>query len=99
LGFILALGGLAALLYLAVTVDPNILCLMPAAVLAIVLLTRRYPGEHVLLALAAGRRKRWPRPRSCLALRRAPMAVLLRGSDLMGCSLAVRPPPASLPAS
>jgi hypothetical protein len=80
-----------------------ILYLLPALVLAIPLLARRYPGERALVGL---RRRtqgaRWARARSSApAHRRVLLLVaIVRGGRLIGCSLAVRPPPALLhPAS
>jgi hypothetical protein len=69
--------------------------------LALPLLARRYPGERALLSLrrASRRRARWPRARSTMPVRRAPLPVVVRGARLIGSSLAVRPPPATLTAS
>jgi hypothetical protein len=71
-----------------------ILCLLPALVLAVPLLARRYPGEHVLVALRDERPTRWPRPRSQAPVRRRVEFTPARGGRLIGCALAVRPPPA-----
>jgi hypothetical protein len=76
-----------------------VLCLLPALVLAIPLLARRYPGERVLLALRRVEPTRWPRARSCVAPRRRMVLLAVRGGRLMGSSLAVRPPPFQLSAS
>jgi hypothetical protein len=76
-----------------------ILYLLPAVVLAIPLLARRYPGERALLALRRVERAPWPRPRSSARARRRVVQLVVRGGRLIGCSLAVRPPPALLPAS
>lgn len=72
-----------------------ILYLLPALVLAIPLLTRRYPGERALVGLRrAAERARWARPRSSVPARRRVVLVAVRGGLLLGRSLAVRPPPA-----
>jgi hypothetical protein len=71
-----------------------ILCLLPAVVLVIPLLARRYPGERALIGLRPVERARWPRPRSSVPMRRRVVLVVVRGGRLIGCSLAVRPPPA-----
>lgn len=76
-----------------------ILYLLPALVLAIPLLARRYPGEKVLLAMRTGgrvRRRRAPlaRPGS-----RGVLLAAAHGGMLIARSLAVRPPPLPGPAS
>jgi hypothetical protein len=76
-----------------------ILYLLPAFVLALPLLARRYPGERSLIALRRVGRVRWARPRSSVPARRRVVLVLVRGGRLLGRSLAVRPPPAVSPAS
>jgi len=77
-----------------------LLCLLPALALAVPLLARRYPGERVLLALRGSKRvERPPRPRAYLPSRGREAIAAVRGGRLIGCSLAVRPPPASLVAS
>jgi hypothetical protein len=73
-----------------------LLCLLPAVVLAVPLLARRFPGERVLVTLRRGRRTRLARPRSCGRVRGRVLVVAVRGGRLIGCSLAVRPPPALL---
>jgi hypothetical protein len=88
-------AGLAALCLHAGADGAGLLCLAPAALLAIPLAVRRYPGERVLLALAGARRTRRrrsadPALRHC---RSAPRAMLARGGTLLGFGLAVRPPP------
>jgi hypothetical protein len=85
----LAFGFLAAAL-----LDPSVLCLAPAVILALVLLTRRYPGERILTRLrgtSPRRSRRAPRERP---LQRRVMIVPARGGALIAYSLAVRPPPA-----
>jgi hypothetical protein len=76
-----------------------VLYLLPAVVLALPLLARRYPGERVLLALRRVEHSRWERPCSSVPSRRRVVLVLVRGGRLIGRSLAVRPPPARSPAS
>ncbi|HWF33614.1 MAG TPA: hypothetical protein VG188_13770 [Solirubrobacteraceae bacterium] len=70
-----------------------LLCLLPALLLALVLIARRYPGERLLVATRAVRRARLPRARSQGRRRAKPVATIARGGLLLGCSLAVRPPP------
>jgi hypothetical protein len=69
------------------------LCLLPVLVLALPLLARRYPGERVLVALRAEEHVRWPHPRTSMAPRRAFTVAIASGGLLLGCGLAVRPPP------
>jgi hypothetical protein len=95
---VVALSAVVAIVALVAS-DPNALCLLPVLALAGPLLVRRYPGERVLAGLAGPRRSRWPRPRALAprldrVLRGAP-----HGGQLIARSLAVRPPPAPLPAS
>jgi hypothetical protein len=70
-----------------------ILCLLPAVVLVIPLLARRYPGERALIGLHPVERARWPHPRSSVPVHGLVVLVVVRGGRLIGCSLAVRPPP------
>jgi hypothetical protein len=77
-----------------------LLCLLPAIVLVIPLLARRYPGERALVALRRTRHERWQRPRSSVLVRsRVVVLASVRGGRLIGRSLAVRPPPTLLAAS
>jgi hypothetical protein len=71
----------------------GLLFLAPALLLAVPLLARRYPGERLLLALAARRRPR--RARARFSARTSPRRAqsMPRGGLLMGFALAVRPPP------
>jgi hypothetical protein len=71
-----------------------ILYLLPAVVLALPLLARRYPGERALIALRRVDRVRWARPRSSPPARRRVVLAFVRGGRLLGRQLAVRPPPA-----
>jgi hypothetical protein len=75
------------------------LYLSPALLLAIPLLVRRYPGERVLIGLRRVERVRWPRPRASVPTHRRVALLAVRGGRLIGCSLAVRPPPALYSAS
>jgi hypothetical protein len=71
----------------------GLLFMAPAVGLLAVLLTRRYPGERLLLRLAARQPGRRHRPAES---RRGPSeraAHVPRGGLLMGFALAVRPPP------
>ena len=74
----------------------GILYLLPALMLAVVLLARRYPGERTLLALrpAGAPRRSHARSRSRVPARRRVLLVLVRGGLLIARFLAVRPPPA-----
>jgi hypothetical protein len=77
-----------------------LLCLLPALALAMPLLVRRYPGERVLLALRREAQPTgWPHPRSCAPACARGVSRIVRGGRLIGCSLAVRPPPAAIVAS
>jgi hypothetical protein len=76
-----------------------VLYLLPAIVLVIPLLARRYPGERALVGLRRVERAHWARPRSSTPSRRRVVLILVRGGRLLGRSLAVRPPPTLLPAS
>jgi hypothetical protein len=71
-----------------------LLYLVPAILLAIPLLARRYPGERALLAMRRTERGRWPRPRSSAPSCRRVVLAIVRGGRLIGRSLAMRPPPA-----
>lgn len=90
---------LTAFLVLASGIDPGVLCLLPALGLALVLLAGRYPGELVLTGLRERPRRRAPRALACLCARTRASAVMPRGGLLIGCSLAVRPPPLCASAS
>ncbi|HXD54001.1 MAG TPA: hypothetical protein VN618_04535 [Solirubrobacteraceae bacterium] len=73
----------------------GLLSLLPAIAIAAALLTRRYPGERVVLKLR-GRRERASGPRRTPAPRIATPSLALaavRGGELIARSLAVRPPP------
>ncbi len=76
-----------------------LLCLLPALVVAIPLLARRFPGERALLALRRAEPPHWPRPRRCAPPRRPVVLLTVRGGLLIGRSLAVRPPPVANAAS
>src|SRR5580704_10930024 len=85
----LALGFLATAL-----LEPSVLCLAPAVILALVLLTRCYPGERILTRLRGASRRRSRRaPQERPLLRRVEI-IPARGGALIAYSLAVRPPPA-----
>jgi len=77
----------------------GILYLLPALVLAIVLLARRYPGERVLARFSAARRTGWPRPRTSVPRAARMISVAPHGGLLIARSLAVRPPPELVSAS
>jgi hypothetical protein len=78
----------------------GLLFVLPALLLALVLLTRRYPGERLLVAARAARHARWPHAQSQPRMRARPAAAkIARGAQLLGRSLAVRPPPRAVPLS
>jgi hypothetical protein len=80
-----------------IAVDPAALCLLPALALGAPLLMRRYPGERMIVLLSGARRRsRKTHPRSSGSPVRLASVVLpaVSGGRLIGCSLAVRPPPA-----
>jgi hypothetical protein len=73
----------------------GLLCLLPAASLALLLLARRYPGERALIALRRRRiERRWARPSSSRSVRPRVLTAAVHGGLLIARSLAVRPPPA-----
>ena len=74
----------------------GLLCLLPALLLGLTLLARRYPGERLLTSSRVSRRSHWPRARSSARTRPRPIATVARGGLLLGRSLAVRPPPLQL---
>jgi hypothetical protein len=89
----LALLAIAVGLLLTVGLDPNVLCLVPALALALVLLTRRYPGERMLIEVRTRSCRHRARPSSDRAARPRVLVILARGGKLIASSLAVRPPP------
>jgi hypothetical protein len=71
----------------------GLLFVLPALLLGLVLLARRYPGERLLVA-ARAQRTRWPHAQSQPRARTRPAAATIaRGGQLLASSLAVRPPP------
>lgn len=70
-----------------------LLTMLPALAFAALLLMRRYPGEGVLIARRRSSRKRRREPFKPRAFQDLLVAAV-RGAQLMGRSLAVRPPPA-----
>jgi hypothetical protein len=93
----LATGSLALLAFAAR--DLNALCLLPVLALALPLLMRRFPGERMLARRAGARELLRPRPRSISAYTGRALTVAPHGGLLIGCALAVRPPPALSAAS
>jgi hypothetical protein len=69
------------------------LCLLPALILALPLLMRRYPGERLIVRMAARRSQRWPRSSSSTPCARGVFALIVRGGLLIASALANRPPP------
>ncbi len=90
-------AGAAALALHAGASAADVLCVAPAALLALLVAVRRYPGERALLALASRRRTaaHAPRPALAHARHRGVCALLPRGGALLAFGLAVRPPPAA----
>jgi hypothetical protein len=75
----------------------ELLGLLPALLLGCLLLMRRFPGERSLIArLGAHGRGRRRRPVAGQRVHERVIAVAVRGTLLMGRSLAVRPPPQAL---
>jgi hypothetical protein len=93
----LAVGSLAVLA--SATSDLNALCVLPALALALPLLMRRFPGERMLAQRAGARDTLGSRPRSNSLCTGRAFTVAPHGGLLIGCALAVRPPPSVLPAS
>jgi hypothetical protein len=83
--------GLASAGGVAGGVWEGVLYLLPALLLAVVLLLRRYPGERLLCALVARRAHR-ARIRPLLAMRGIELPVP-HGGRLIAVSLAGRAPP------
>jgi hypothetical protein len=95
--WLVVLAAMAITAAVLIAADPAALCLLPALALAAPLLMRRYPGERTIVLLSGARpRSRRTHPRSSGSRVRLASVVLLvvRGGRLIGCSLAVRPPPA-----
>ena len=78
----------------------GLLFLAPALVAALAMLMRRYPGERQIVALGARRRRGAARRSAaaalCAPVGRATWAPVPRGSALLACALATRPPPLDL---
>ncbi|HEY2631586.1 MAG TPA: hypothetical protein VGI26_04325 [Solirubrobacteraceae bacterium] len=82
-----------------VLIDPNALCVVPALLLLVPLLLRRYPGELLLAVRRVVPRHGAP-DLACVAPgTRRPLVRVARGGLLIARSLAVRPPPQLFPAS
>jgi hypothetical protein len=96
---LLMLGGLALGLLALVALDAGALCLLPALVLAVPLLMRRYPGERILTGMSRMSSSRWPRTRSSTPSGTRRFAVAPHGGLLIARALAVRPPPVAHAAS
>jgi hypothetical protein len=84
-----------------VAVDASgLLHLAPALILVAALLARRYPGERLIVRLASSATRSGRRARTRAVKPRTRVAALApRGGLLLGCSLAVRPPPVAVRAS
>jgi hypothetical protein len=93
----LAAGSLAVLAF--ATGDLNALSLLPALALTAPLLMRRFPGERILAERVGARDTLRLRPRSSSSYTGRAFTVAPHGGLLIGCALAVRPPPALHPAS
>jgi len=88
--------GLVALLCVCLARLPGIIeavaYLAPAVICFLLVLSGRYPGEHVVLALAGSQKRR---RRSDVAFRSGGCCIFMpRGGALMGAALAGRAPPA-----
>ena len=96
-----ALGAAVLLLLAVASIDPSVLCVLPALSLVGFLAVRRYPGEKALLALGSRRREGPPRgiASGLTRPRRWIGPVVPRGGLLLACSLANRPPPLALHAA
>jgi hypothetical protein len=70
-----------------------LLYMVPSLLLVALLLLRRYPGEHRLVAAAEARRPRTARRTLLAATNTRPRARVPRGGLLIASALAVRPPP------
>jgi hypothetical protein len=73
----------------------GVLSMFPAIALAIVLLTRRYPGERVIGALRSRRTAR-PSPGTLMRTPSRPPTRIVRGGRLIAAALAGRAPPRPL---
>jgi hypothetical protein len=82
-----------ALAALALVAPGPALMLVPAAILAVLLLRGMFPGEKVIERLARAVRRRVTRPVS-IQLPRARALALHRVGRLIAFALAMRPPPA-----
>jgi hypothetical protein len=94
---VLALAALAALA-LSGAVDPlqsGALTMLPAVVLAVMMLTRPYLGERVIARLRA-RRPRRASAVHCIVGPRRPVVNVARGGRLIAVALAGRAPPLAL---
>jgi hypothetical protein len=91
----LTLIGLLILGLLAVGPTTPVLFVAPWLLVLAPLLAGRYVGERSLrrLARAVGPRRLHRRPAAAPIRRRPAARALARGGGLIGCSLAVRPPP------
>jgi hypothetical protein len=90
---LVVLAVLATVAVMLVPADPNTLCVLPALLLAVPLLLRRYPGERLLTAVRRVRRLRRAKLPSPTPRTRPVATVVPRGGLLIASSLAVRPPP------
>jgi hypothetical protein len=91
-----ALLGFGATLISVVAIaarEPTALSMLPALLLTLPLLLRRYPGERIIRRWQGAARSASRRPRS-VRLPRLPIgSAVARGGLLLARSLAVRPPP------
>jgi hypothetical protein len=75
-------------------VQLSLLYLAPAALLLLLLVCGRYPGDRRLSSRIAGMRARLRAPRRLLGLGlRAPTCLGVAGGALLACNLAGRAPP------
>lgn len=90
---LIVLAALTAVVAASMSVDPGALCLLPALLLTIPLLLRRYPGERALAVLRGSAVRRSKAPSVLEPSARRSTTLVARGGLLLACSLAVRPPP------
>lgn len=96
---LVALAALLVVVLALLSVDPSALRALPALLLPLLVVLRRYPGERILVVLSVARRTRRRVARSLMPARGRATCPLPRGGLLLACSLAVRPPPRATPAA
>ncbi len=96
LGVVAAVSVLVCAAHGAPVLGTGVLYLVPAILLVLPLIARRYVGEERLAGLARrmARRARPTVPRSAPRVRLLPAVRMVRGGRLVGAGLSVRGPPA-----